>query len=73
MNSTVKELPIEQRVFLHGELLQHGVLPTCATCVHGEAVVDDGSHNVHCHKYNASVPLAVIVQGCVGWEQDIPF
>ncbi len=71
-NSTVKQLPIAQRVYLHGELLQHGILPTCVTCKHG-VETSFAEFGVDCRRYETDVPLAVIVQGCEGWEQDIPF
>lgn len=73
-NSTVRKLPIEQRVFLHGALVAAQILPTCGNCIHCEAKPSDArAVDAYCTKYNAFPPLEIVIQGCVGWEEEIPF
>ena len=66
-DSTIKRLPLEHRIALHRELIETGVLPSCANCVN----MADGQ--LVCLKYNATPPLEVLSVGCIAWEQTIPF
>ncbi len=78
--STVKRLPIETRVALHGELLSHQILPSCTNCIEGELKkehLNDGLNTevqyAYCHKYKGVPPLSVVMVGCAAWDAEIPF
>jgi hypothetical protein len=74
-NSTIKGLPLEQRVALHGELIAHGIVPSCINCLHKEERQDSeySARYIMCVRYGSTPPFRVIVVGCTGWVQDIPF
>lgn len=71
--SDIAKLPIEQRIYLHSELIRHGSLPSCLSCLNQGPYKDDGEKAFYCMKYGQHPPLRVIVEGCPGWEMDIPF
>lgn len=71
----IKDLPIAQRIYLHGELLTHGILPCCMTCQFAKGVyTKERDEELACDKANGALPpLDVIIRGCEMWVQDIPF
>lgn len=71
----IKKLPIAQRIFLHGALLNECILPSCTTCSLSEHKPSSvRAVDVFCTKYNAFPPLDVLLVGCEQWaEDDIPF
>ena len=74
-------MPLDVRIELHKELVLHAILPSCLNCLHTDrhgvrimaTIKPTDPQDVHCEKYNAKPPLQVIVVGCAGWEQGIPF
>jgi hypothetical protein len=76
--STIKSMPLAFRLHLHGELIAHGIVPSCVNCAaqsHHPVQTQHGVvQYVTCGRYNdAVVPFDVIAKGCEGWQQEVPF
>lgn len=80
MANSIRQLPIAQRITLHRDLTDGGILPSCSCCefnVGPQAKfghpAPQGAPDTLCTKYNSVPPIDVIVHGCVEWQVHIPF
>jgi hypothetical protein len=79
MKDGLKALPVEVRSRLHADLVDYALFPSCMNCEHNAKHIGkfdpkySKAPDTWCSQYNAVPPIEVIVCGCPGWIQAIPF
>ena len=77
---SIKDLPIEAKLYIGQELRITGTLPSCANCAHNAVEARrsavPGSReapDLGCMVHRMIPPLYILVNGCLQWEQAVPF